>query len=544
VLGSNRKHATRTARQLRLAGATAVALGVALAIPALASAAQSFAVSTPNGGAPDFQAGGSPSYTTTTTLDSNAGSPGNVTITLAPGVLASLAANPSCLQSTQDTPSCQIGEGTASVSGLPVVQLTAYLVPATDPSDAAGIDLISSPGNQTTHIEISLVQTSTGNVQSVLKFNLSGLGPAGQVLSSMSLTVNGMLDTQPFTRMPTNCSPGGSTLSITYSNGQTQTTETSQASPDFTPTGCDSLPFNPTLSASAVKDPDDSGAEVVTTQTQALGEAAGQSTELILPWPALSANLNALSIQNTSTPVGSAVATSPLQPTPLSGLAYLTGEPFTPTLTLRFPPPVALTLVGTVDLSGHSVTFSNLPDVPQTSLVVTLIGGSKAAESASCGPPGGLMRGIFTGQNGKTVTVTQPLTVSGCPTAPSISHAALTGLASGKPALRFGLTRGSNGPNLKSIVVALPSGISLGSKQKLGKGISVSAPHRLSARGRRVTATLKRSVSSVSVAIGPPALVESKQLQRQLRTRSSHSVKVEITVTDANGASSSFVITG
>jgi hypothetical protein len=519
----------------------AVAFGIALAFPALAAAQQSFAVSTANGGAPDFPAGGDPSYTTTTTLDGSAGSPGPVTITLAPGVLASLAANPSCLESTQYTPSCQIGEGTASASGLPVVQLTAYLVPATNPSDAAGIDLISNPGNQTTHIEIALVQTSTGNVQSVLKFDLSGLGPVGQALTGMSLTVNGSLDGQPFTRMPTSCSPGHSMLSITYANGQT---ETSQASPDFTPTGCDSLPFNPALSGSAVKDPHDSGTEVVTTQTQGAGEAAGQSTMLILPWPALSANLNALSIQNTSTPVGSAVVTSPLQPAPLSGLAYLTGQPFTPTLTLRFPPPVALTLVGTVGLTSHSVTFSNLPDVPQTSLVVTLFGGAKAAQSASCAPPGGPLRGIFTGQNGKTVTVTQPLTVSGCPTAPSISHASLTGLASGKPALRFGLTRGSNAPNLKSIVIALPSGISFGSKKKLGKGISVSAPHRLSAHGRRLTATLTRTVSSVSVAIGGPALLESRQFQRQLRTRSSHSVKVQITVADANGASSSFVVTG
>jgi hypothetical protein len=463
-------------------------------------------------------------------------------ITLAPGVLASLAANPGCIKTVHYDSSCEIGTGSASTSipGLSL-SLTAYLVPPTS-GGAAGIDLVSSaPGVQPTHVEVFLQQTASGNVQSVLKLDLSNLGAIGGSLTSMSLTVNGTLGSKPFTRMPTNCSPGPpSTLTITYSDG---TTEKSPASPDFAPTGCDSLPFNPTLSASAAKDPHDSGTKVVTTQTQGADEAAGESTTLILPWPALSSNLSALSIQNTSTPVGSAVVTSPLQPAPLSGVAYLTGGPLTPTLTLRFPPPVALTLVGTVSLTGHSVTFSNLPDVPQTSLVVTLFGGSKAAESASCAPPGGLMRGTFTGQNGKTITVTQPLTVNGCPTAPSISRASLGGLARGKPSLHFKLTRGSNAPNLKSIVVALPSGLSF-SSTKLGKGISVSAPHTLSAHGGHLTVTVKRTASSVSVAIGRPALVESKQLQRRLRTRSLHSVKVQITVTDAGGASSSFAVTG
>lgn len=511
-----------------------------MAFPALASAQQSFSVSAGNGGAPNFQAGGDPSYTTTENLDTSHGAPGAVQITLAPGVLASLTANTACLHgSPQYTSACQIGTGSVSAGGLPVIQTAAYLVPA-PAGDAAGIDLVSSPGNQVTHVGIALTQTASGNVESVLNLNLSSLGTVGETLTSLSLTVNGTLDGKPFTRMPTNCSPGHSTLKITYADG---TTEMSTASPDFNPTGCASLPFNPTLTASAVKDPNDPGVEVVTTQNQAVGEAAGLSTTLILPWPALTANLNSLSIQNTSTPVGTAVASSPLQPTPLSGEAYLTGGPFTPTLTLHFPPPVALTLVGTVNLNSHTVTFSNLPDVPQTSLVVTLFGGRDAAESTTCAPPGGIAKGIFVGQNGATVSVSEPLTVSGCPTAPNFSHASLSGLASGKPALRFKLTRGSDAPNLKSLVVSLPRGLSF-NKKKLAKGISVSAPHTLKLRGGTLAVTLKRAVATVSVTIKGPALVESKQLARNRRSHAAGPQHAQITVTDADGRSSSFVASG
>lgn len=519
---------------LRLSRSLALAVATTLALPAVAAAQQSFSVNSPTG----FPAGGDPSYTTNQTLDSGHGAPGAVVITLAPGVLASLAANPDCVKTVHHDTSCEIGTGSASTSvpGLSL-SLTAYLVPPTS-GGAAGIDLVSgAPGIQPTHVEVNLQQTSTGNVQSVLKLDLSSLGAVGQSLKTMSLTVNSTLGGKPFTRMPSNCSPGHSSLTITYSDG---TKETTQASPDFTPTGCSSLPFNPALSASAVKDPNDSGVKVVTTQTQALGEAAGLSTALALPWPALSANTNSLSIQNTSTPVGTAVASSPLQPTPLAGMAYLTGGAFTPTLTLRFPPPVQLTLVGTVDLNSHIVTFSNLPDVPQTSLVVTLFGGAQAAEATTCAPPGGTVHASFTGQNGKAVTVTQPLTISGCPSVPSISHGSLSGVAGGRPALRFTLAKGSNAPTLKSFVVTLPHGLTFSAK-KLRKGISVSAAHTLRLRAGALVVTLKPPAASVSVSIHGPALVEGKQLKRKA---GAHPESVQITVTDASGSNSSFVVTG
>jgi len=507
-------------------------------VPALASADQQFQVTSPSG----FPAGGNPSYTTTQVLDSqNMGAPGKVRITLAPGVLASLAANPSCTKTTQYTDACKIGQGTADGPGdVPLASLTAYLVPPPDPkTDAAGIDLLTGPpANQTTHVAVDLVQTASGNVASVLKLDLSGNPIAGQ-LTKMSLTVNSTLNGKPFTRMPTNCNvTDHSSLTVEYAKG----TETTPASPDFKPTGCDALPFSPTLSASAVKDAHDDGAEVVTTQTQGPGEAAGLSTSLQLPWPALSTNLGALAVQNTTTPVGSATAASPLQPAPLVGNAYLTGTPIAPTLTLLFPPPVALKLVGTVSLNTHTVTFSALPDVPQTSLVVKLFGGPHAAQAANCAPPGGIAHGSFTGQNGVIVSVSTPLTVAGCPPppkhhgAPRLSRVSLAGLASGKPRLSFKVAHGTNAPKLRSLIVSLPRGLLFLSK----RGISVSGPHRLRLTGGKLTITLKRPLTAVAVRIGSAALAESTQLERLARAHKAHPKPlVRVTATDAGGSRSS-----
>jgi hypothetical protein len=522
------------ARQIAVfAGALALALG----LPALASAAQSFQVSSPTG----FPANGDPSYTTTQILDSSSmGAPGKVTITLAPGVLASLAANASCVKTLQYTAACQIGTGSASTSIGAGLGLTAYLVPPPSSSDAAGIDLLTGPpSNQTSHVAVDLVQTASGNVASVLKLDLSSLGPLGSVLTKMSLTVNGTLGGKPFTRMPSNCNvTTHSSLTVQYAKG----TETTQASPDFAPTGCAALPFTPQVSATAVKDAHDDGVEVTTAQTQPLGQAAGLTTTLQLPWPAIGTNTSAVSLQNTTTAVGTAVAASPLQPTPLKGFAYLTGSgPFTPSLTLRFPPPVALTLVGAVNLNNHTVTFSNLPDVPQTSLVVTLFGGPKALELATCSPPSGILHASNTGQNGTVASAAIPLTISGCPSAPKpkgppkLTGVSLTGLTAGKPGLSFKVTRGTNAPAVKSLAVSLPGGLSFGSK-RLASFVSVSAAHTVRLTGGKLIVKLTRPSASVTVRIRSGALVEGKQLQQRMRKhKPAPKPRVRVTVTNASG---------
>jgi hypothetical protein len=395
-----------------------------------------------------------------------------------------------------------------------------------------------------THAGAKLVQTPSGNIQTVLALDLSSLGATAGVLSQMSLTINGTLGGKPFTRMPTNCSPGSTTLSITYASK----TETSTAPPDFKPTGCAALPFSPTVTGTASEDANDQGAAVSTTVTQAANEAASSSTQLVLPWPTLAPNFNALSLQNTSTPVGSATVVTPLLPTPLKGTAYLTGQPVAPTMTLRFPPPAAMTLVGTIDLASHAVKFPTIPDVPVTQLTVSLLGGPKALLTGSCQSPTGTLDGAFTGQNGKSATASKSVTLGGCsgvtvvtgsgggsgwgggagsggtggtggskPGAKSprlrVSHFRVSGLARGKPTISFTLTRGKNTPKITSLAITLPAGLAFVGR-RLRAGIHIGPAHTLRLRQGSLMVTLKRAVHSVTVRMGVPALSESGQLKR------------------------------
>ena len=495
------------------------------AVPSVAAAAQSLAVGSPTG----FPAGGHPTYSTTITLDTSAGTPSKVTVALAPGVLASVSANPSCVTgAAQYTSACQIGTGSAS-STLPslAIPLKAYLVPPPTKVDLVGIDLVTGvPNGPVTHAGGRLVQTAKGNVQTVLSLDLASLGALAGVLSQMSLTINGTLGGKPFTRMPTNCHAGSSSVTITYASR----TETSVASPDFAPTGCGALPFAPKLTGSAAVDAHDTGVAVTTTVTQAADEAASASTQLALPWPTLAPNFSALSLQNTSTPVGGASTATSLLPTPLQGKAYLTGSPAAPTLTLRFGPPAALTLIGSINLARHTVTFPTIPDVPVTRLAVTLSGGAKSLLGASCAQPTGPLGGAFVGQNGRRTTARQKLTLSGCRGHPRISGAGFSGIGAGAPAVHFTIASGHAAPKLRTLAIRLPSGLAF-VRRHLRAGVHVPAGRSLALRGGRLVITLKRPLASVAVRIAAGALRETRRLRRQKHRH----LTLHVSVTDAAG---------
>ncbi len=384
-------------------------LATLLGSPGLASAAKSLAISSATG----FPAGGDPTYTTTVGLDTSAGTPSTLAIRLMPGVLASPAANPSCVTGApQYTSACQIGTGTVSLLGLVPASVTAYLVPPPNSSDIVGIDLVPA-GVVTpavTHAGAKLVQTAKGNVQTVLSVSLSSLGPLAGSITGMSLTVNGTLNGKPFNRMPTNCSPGQSTLTVVYAGK----TETSTAAPDFKPTGCAALPYAPTFHATAHQDAHDAGTAVVTTVGQKVGQAATAKMTLKLPPSTLAPNLGVVPLQNTSTPVGTAVASSPLLPDPLRGQIFLVGTPFASRLKIRFPPPAALTLTGVASLKNDTVVIPAVPDVPLTSLVVAFPGGARSLLSGDCLASTGKVKTTFVSQSGKTVVDHQKLKLSGC----------------------------------------------------------------------------------------------------------------------------------
>jgi hypothetical protein len=504
-----------------------LAAALALSTPALASAAQSLAVTSPTG----FPAGGDPSYTTTTSLDTSAGTPSKVKIVFAPGVLASTTADPSCITGApQHTSACKIGGGSATILGLPV-PFNAYLVKPPSSDDLVGIDIVTDlPGTPVTHAGAALVQTPAG-VQTALSFDLSSLGGEAQFLTSMSVTVDGTLNGKPFTRMPTNCSPGHSTLTIAY----TRRTVTTKASPDFAPKGCSSLPYAPRMSGSLVRDARDDGVAATTVVTQSADQAASKVTRLRLPFPTTAPNFSALSLLNKSVPVGAATTASALLAQPLKGKVFLTGSPTNLHLMIRFPPPATLTLTGSVNPALGLVSFTHVPDVPVSSLTVALFGGPKALLTGDCRAPSGTLKGGFVGQNGKVVNISRPITLRGCPGKPHISGGKVSGLLKGKPTLGFTLTRATNSPKLKQLTVALPSGLTFVGGG-VSKGVSVSGAHRAKLGGDGLNVTLIKATASVSVRIKPSALHESKRL----RQHPPKQLKLAFVVFDANGNAFAF----
>jgi len=502
-----------------------VVMSWGIVAPGLASAAQNFSITNSSGGN-SFPANGNVPYTTTMNFDSGHGAAQHALITTSPGVLAALSANPSCLQTVQYTAACQLGQGTATLAG--------YVVPAKDPAHAvAGLDLIAgqgTPTQSTTHAEIQLAQNSSGNVSAVLNVDFAGAGAASNFVTGSTLTVNKTMNGKPFTRMPSNCNPGPSSLVVTYADG---TSKSTNASPDFNITGCSSLPYAPKFAAVITKDAGDDGVKIVTTITQGPEEAATAANGLTLPWPAVAPNFNgSLVNQNTTTAVGTVTATSPLTPAPLTGNAYLTGTPLQPTLTLQFPAPNALKLVGTVSLPTHTVTFNGVPDVPQTSLVVTLFGGPHALENTNCTPPGGTAVGSFTGQNGAVVKVSQQVTVIGCPppkpAKPTISNASLSGLAAGKPVLRIQLAKG--GAKLKSFTLARPAGLKF-NPLGLKRGLSVHGAKKITLRGNKLIVALRAPANAISIKLSAPLLVAKKHGPKH--------PQLHVSVTDASGKSTS-----
>jgi hypothetical protein len=195
--------------------------------------------------------------------------------------------------------------------------------------------------------------------------------------------------------MPTNCSTATATLSVqTYAASSADGTGSSS----FTPVNCSSLPFSPGFTATALKDTGDEGVKLVTVVTVSAAGAADQTLSLSVPAATLAAyEFNAA--KEFGDVVGQAIAQTALLPTPLVGTVSLTGSIAAPTLTITFPAPFALSLVGNINLLANSVTFGNVPDVPLSTLTVTLNGGSQALYYTTCAQPTGAVTAGFTGQS-------------------------------------------------------------------------------------------------------------------------------------------------
>jgi hypothetical protein len=333
-------------------------------------------------------------------------------------------------------------------------------------------------------------------------------------------------------------------------------------------TGCSALPFTPAFHVTATKDAGDSGTQVISdiTQPASPAQATPQSVSLALPAAVLSPNAHSVlsggilcanPASGTCKTIGTATATSPLYPVPLTGSDYLTGTLSALKIVIVFPPPFALTLAGAVDVAHNTTTFTGLPDIPLSDLNVTLVGGNNAAFAAFCSPASGTASSTLIAQSGARATVSAPFTVAGCsgsqgttgsgpgskasPTGRAgIVSGAVSGLASGHPALSFKLTAGKNA-KLKSFTVKLPRGLSFIRHRVHGR-LRLSGVSLKGAKVRAITLkqgglviALRAPVNALSVKVGPRALRESSALERAASRHRLKRLVLTIVLTSAAG---------
>ena len=466
-------------------------------------------------------------------------SPQHMTLNLPPGLLANASINGgACLQTVDlaDT-ACQVGSGTVTAYAFGTVPVPANvtfdLVPPPAAGDLAGL-AVNSNGTQigaTADIKVRPSGDPDGvgvTIQFLLPNTLYGTPISIHEISS---TFDGL-------RYPTTCPATPQNFTVSADSYSDATLHTATA--PLAVTGCSSLSYSPAFSVTATRDSTDSKVKVVTQVTQSATEAPSRSVALALPGAQLQTNTAALSqlCQNlssgTCSAVGSVTASSPDYPKALTGQAYLTSSGSTLTLTLVFPPPFPLTLVGVVDLAHNVTTFTGLPDIPLTDLEVTLNAGPAALFLTDCQAPTGTATAMLTDQNGdRTATVPAKFTISGCPASssgggggspgPVLSAPTASGLKTGHPSLRFTLKVAKGAAKVRALTIELPHGLSViahrAGRRLTFKGVRLSggAIRSLSLSHGHLVITLKRAVSSVTVTLTGAALRESAALRAKAK---------------------------
>jgi len=467
--------------------------------------------------------------------------PKDITLMMPPGLIAGATVDGgACLKTTTPITACQVGTGTVVANGVLDVPAVFDLVAPPAPGDLAGLQLVAtntSPG------------TPLGSPADV--YLRSGASPGLSIAfsnvpdsySGISIYVTEINSTFDNLRYPSSCPATPATIQVTADSYYDATPESATPAP-LKVTGCSTAPYAPKYTLTATEDSGDSGVQITTTVTQAADELTSSQISLAFPVASLYANVygvgdNGILCANpasgTCKSVGSATAVSPEYPTPLTGTAYLTGASLlSPSLTLIFPAPFALTLTGSVAVSNNQTTFTGIPDIPLTSLSVVLNGGPDSVYDGSCQNASGDATAAFTDQNGDpAVNVTSPFTIANCPAPtptptvvvkPSLSGAAFSGLKSGKPKLRFTLKAGQNAGSIRALTVKLPGGLSFIKVHHKIKGISVSGAKvaKLSLSHGRLTITLRAPVTAVTVHAGVAAIDETPALAKRVHR---HKVK-------------------
>ncbi len=273
--------------------------------------------------------------------------------------------------------------------------------------------------------------------------------PLPRILKGVPLdlrTIDAVIDRPGFIFNPTNCGPASFQGSVSSVEGATVALST-----PFQVGSCQSLQFTPTLALStAAKTSKQNGASLdarITFPESRQGtvlastQANLQSIKLTLPkqlpsrqatlaqaCPAATFQANPAGCPPAST-VGHASAVTPLLSTPLSGPAYLVshaGETYPQLSIVLQGAGITLDLQATTTITGKitTTTFAAIPDVPLSSLELTLPAGPHsmlAASSSLCKSKLTAPTEIVA-QNGAVIDQATKLTATGCPKAKVAKH--------------------------------------------------------------------------------------------------------------------------
>jgi hypothetical protein len=584
----------RTRHAVLLTAACAFA-SAALAAPAQATLTITSFTITPS----TTQAGGSstspgPNLTVDAAFGtSNGDSPKDLTLALAPGLLANPSVATLCTGAQFSANSCptssQVGSGTVTGTapsfGTTInLPASVYLIQPTG-SEIARLGIIATFFDYpvaTISAPVAIRQTPTFGINLPITGLPNSIDGTQVIINGLHLVLPGQVNNKPFTRNPTSCAAASSTMTADSYGAPTTNVAQSTA---FTPTGCSGLPYAPTIAGTAALDSADDGLAVTATITQKYEESDNQTVNLIMPF-SLSPRLSVLSTACTNADVttcpaiATATITTPLLANPITANVALISHPNAiPTLAINIPPPIGITLTATPVLTGQTVQalVTNIPDIPLSGLQLNLPGGSNSLFRAGthfC-TVAQTFGANFTGWSGASTSPTSAATISGCPatsaatvnsapvtssaltttgssgstasdtstntaTAPT-GQASFSGLATDHAKVQFAVGTPRQTGGLRSISVRLPKGLSIHAAA-LSRNLTVKLDGKRVAtkytlRNGVLTITFAKAGRVAFVTITSPALTVTKSSAAQVRQHKAGKLTLEVTVRNVNGRS-------
>lgn len=408
--------------------------------------------------------------------------PSSVVLNLPPGLVGNPNATPKCSQAAFEGLGCPLNTRVGTATALGFVPGTVYnLQPNPDEPARLGISILGLIKNQAA---VSL-RPDGGLTSTIAELSTGGLP-----LSSLGLTLD-----SDFMTLPTSCAPATVTL-----NGDSAT---------FQPTGCENVPFTPSVAAS-LETPQrgvPSGATVTLQLPE--GDSHVKRAEIVLPVgttlsPGVANGLVGCSDAQFNgaggCPAGAQVGTVRFD-TPLLGVlggkVYF-GDGFRLYVVVDGPG-VQVKLAGDVKLNpdnGQITTvFDNLPQVPFTSFALSFQGGAKAVlnNPSTCGTKN--LTAVLTPWSGTAPKAAgASFTIDGGCALPAFAPGlgvSLASTAAGRPAgaMTMTITRPDGAEDLSQVTAELPPGLA-GSLKGLAPGTPVGT----------VTATAGAGDAPVSLA--------------------------------------------